>query len=54
LPLRQNIFLKSLKSRVVFNAVLRGIVMRLGLQSMTICGVSHGVARETNLTDGGV
>ncbi len=36
LPLRRNILLKTLKSRVVFNPLLRRIVMRLGLQSMDI------------------
>jgi len=36
LPLRRSIFLKTLKSRVVFNPLLRRIVMRLGLQSMDI------------------
>ena len=40
LPMRRNILLKSLKSRVVFNPALRGMVMRLGLQSMTVCGVT--------------
>jgi geranylgeranyl reductase len=38
LPMRRNIFLKGLKSRVVFHPRLRRIVMRLGLQSMDIYG----------------
>jgi flavin-dependent dehydrogenase len=37
MPLWRNILLKSLKSRVVFNPLLRSIVMRLGLRSMNIC-----------------
>ncbi len=36
LPLRRNILLKTLKSRVVFQPSLRTIVMRLGIQSMDI------------------
>jgi geranylgeranyl reductase len=36
LPLRRNIFLKGLKSRVVFHASLRRIIMTLGLQSMDV------------------
>jgi len=36
LPLRRNILLKTLKSRVMFNPTLRTVVMRLGLQSMDI------------------
>jgi hypothetical protein len=39
MPLRRNIFLKTLKSRVVFNPSLRTVVMRLGLQSMDIISV---------------
>ena len=35
-PLRRNIFLKSLKSRVVFHPTLRRIIMTLGLQSMEV------------------
>jgi flavin-dependent dehydrogenase len=35
-PLRRNVFLKSLKSRVVFNARLRRLVMTLGLRSMDV------------------
>lgn len=40
LSMRRNILFKSLKSRVVFNPTLRGVVMRLGLQSMTVCGLN--------------
>jgi len=39
IPLRRNVFLKTLKSRVVFNPSLRAIVMRLGLQSMDVINV---------------
>jgi hypothetical protein len=45
LSMRRNILLKSLKSRVVFNPTLRGLVMRLGLQSMTVCGLNSGDIR---------
>ncbi len=38
MPLRRNIFLKGLKSRVVFHPGLRKLVMRLGIQSMDIYG----------------
>jgi geranylgeranyl reductase len=38
MPLRRNILLKSLKSRIVFNYTLRQTIMRLGLQSMDIYG----------------
>ncbi len=38
MPLRRNIFLKGLKSRVVFHPELRRLVMRLGIQSMDIYG----------------
>jgi flavin-dependent dehydrogenase len=37
-PLRRNILVKGLKSRVVFHPGLRRIIMRLGLQSMDIYG----------------
>jgi len=40
LPLRRNILLKSLKSRVVFDPTLRRTVMKLGLQSMTVCALA--------------
>jgi len=36
MSLRRNILLKSLKSRIVFQASLRRIIMRLGLRSMDI------------------
>ncbi|MCX5644743.1 MAG: hypothetical protein NTZ17_08655 [Phycisphaerae bacterium] len=36
LPLRRNILLKGLKSRVVFNASLRRLVMTLGVRSMDV------------------
>jgi geranylgeranyl reductase len=39
MPLRRNIFLKSLKSRVVFHPTLRRIIMRLGLRSMEVVSV---------------
>ncbi len=38
-PLRRNILLKSLKSRVVFRPILRRVIMRLGIQSMRIYGL---------------
>jgi geranylgeranyl reductase len=38
LPLRRNIFLKGLKSRVVFQPALRRLIMKLGLHSMDIYG----------------
>jgi len=41
LPLRRNIFLKGLKSRVVFHPGLRRLVMKLGIQSMDIYGRSE-------------
>jgi geranylgeranyl diphosphate/geranylgeranyl-bacteriochlorophyllide a reductase len=53
LPLRRNIFLKSLKSRVVFNPILRGIVLRLGLQSMTICGLNAHTTANTDEPNAG-
>jgi hypothetical protein len=36
MPLRKNILLKVLKSRVVFQPILRGIIMRSGLRSMEV------------------
>ncbi len=36
MALRRNILLKSLKSRVVFQPILRRVIMKLGLQSMDI------------------
>jgi hypothetical protein len=36
IPLRRNILLKGLKSRVVFNASLRRLVMTLGLRGMDV------------------
>jgi geranylgeranyl reductase len=39
MPLRRNIFLKGLKSRVVFDTRLRRIIMTLGVRSMDIYGL---------------
>jgi flavin-dependent dehydrogenase len=39
LSLRRNILLKTLKSRVVFNPTLRGMIMKLGIRSMDIYGL---------------
>lgn len=47
MPMRRNIRLKSLKSRVVFNPSLRKIVMKLGIQSMDIYG-DTGSSHATN------
>ncbi len=41
MPLRRNILLKGLKSRVVFHPRLRRLVMRLGIQSMDIYGLQE-------------
>ncbi len=38
-PMRRNIFLKGLKSRVVFDASLRRIIMTLGVRSMDVYGL---------------
>ncbi len=39
MSLRRNILLKILKSRVVFNPSLRGMIMKLGIRSMDIYGL---------------
>jgi flavin-dependent dehydrogenase len=39
LPLRRNIFLKGLKSRIVFDTHLRRIIMTLGVRSMDMYGL---------------
>jgi flavin-dependent dehydrogenase len=39
--LRRNILVKRLKSRILFNPVLRAAVMRSGLQALRICSGDH-------------
>jgi len=53
-PLRRNILLKGLKSRVMFNASLRRLIMALGLRSMDVYRPKETNDLRLDITDGDV